>query len=608
MADPTIVPSSNQDNQDIAQPQAGLSQISTQVKMTPGGKGQLSTLSAPAGVLMSEESNKAILANMQKMLDEYNSPYKKFQDSLKEAHAWTKYDKTPAFQQIQSEQEQDRANKYNIAQSMTSLQANQATNQNLAKSLLSPGAGGIPSAGSVPTTAQATAGLNAQSPIDDATQAEIDRLILKEGNVGAAGELRKKAYANYLEQSNRNKFNVDWDSPVPGVMVNGVPTTVTRRAFTKMAESNPGIIKENPQLAKEITGGGNTGGVPVFNDPSIRITSTQRNAQQGKDLYQTSVDAGTPGVQPNGIPVAKPGTSPHETLPAGDVLDIDPSKLTTSGRTELAQKGYYQPYGKDSPHWQKIPPVGSSSTVISTPAAALAKSPAEYEANLKKNEAFNTSFLKSTYEPLAAKVASQIEDTRLAKQVLGSLNSNTFGPGTSIDQALSTGLQTIGFEGAPEEAGKYIDNLNIEMARKLLATSTMRSALGPQFTAEENKAYTELTPGIDKPKELLKQYYQFRIADAEINKDRLRYMMKHKDDPIQADMDWEASGARERILKEHAPIYAKIQKRAEEIMKENGSPKAAAKTVTRTGLITKQGHPDYGKTVTEYSDGTREIK
>ena len=134
MADSAPVPSSNQDNPDTAQPQAGLSQISTQVKMTPGGKGQLSTLSAPAGVLMSEESNKAILANMQKMLDEYNSPYKKFQDSLKEAHAWTKYDKTPAFQQIQSEQEQDRANKYNIAQSMTSLQANQATNQNLAKS------------------------------------------------------------------------------------------------------------------------------------------------------------------------------------------------------------------------------------------------------------------------------------------------------------------------------------------------------------------------------------------------------------------------------------------------------------------------------------------
>jgi len=602
MADPTIVPSSNQDNPDTAQPQAGLSQISTQVKMTPGGKGQLSTLSAPAGVLMSEESNKAILANMQKMLDEYNSPYKKFQDSLKEAHAWTKYDKTPAFQQIQSEQEQDRANRYNIAQSMTSLQANQATNQNLAKSLLSPGAGGTPSAGSVPTTAQATAGLNAQSPIDDATQAEIDRLILKEGNVGAAGELRKKAYANYLEQSNRNKFNVDWDSPVPGVMVNGVPTTVTRRAFSKMAESNPGIIKENPQLAKEITGGGNTGGVPVFNDPSIRITSAQRNAQQGKDLYQTSVDAGTPGVQPNGIPVAKPGTSPHETLPAGDVLDIDPSKLSTSGRTELAQKGYYQPYGKDSPHWQKIPPVGPT-----TAAPSPARSPAEYEENLKKDAAANQAFLNTTHKALSDKVEAQTNDEINAKQILGSLDKGSFGPGTSIDQGLSTMLQTVGVKPNKAEQVKYLNNLNIEQARQLFSASGARAAMGAQFTENESKRFLQTLAGIDNPKEYIKQVYQLKLAEAKLNQARLDYLNSNPTNMAKADRDWRNSDQREKILKEYAPIYSKIADKANvEMAKDKGT--TGNKTIVRQGKVTDEKHPDFNKTVYVYSDGTRETK
>ena len=602
MADSAPVPSSNQDNPDTAQPQAGLSQISTQVKMTPGGKGQLSTLSAPAGVLMSEESNKAILANMQKMLDEYNSPYKKFQDSLKEAHAWTKYDKTPAFQQIQSEQEQDRANRYNIAQSMTSLQANQATNQNLAKSLLSPGAGGTPSAGSVPTTAQATAGLNAQSPIDDATQAEIDRLILKEGNVGAAGELRKKAYANYLEQSNRNKFNVDWDSPVPGVMVNGVPTTVTRRAFSKMAESNPGIIKENPQLAKEITGGGNTGGVPVFNDPSIRITSAQRNAQQGKDLYQTSVDAGTPGVQPNGIPVAKPGTSPHETLPAGDVLDIDPSKLSTSGRTELAQKGYYQPYGKDSPHWQKIPPVGPT-----TAAPSPARSPAEYEENLKKDAAANQAFLNTTHKALSDKVEAQTNDEINAKQILGSLDKGSFGPGTSIDQGLSTMLQTVGVKPNKAEQVKYLNNLNIEQARQLFSASGARAAMGAQFTENESKRFLQTLAGIDNPKEYIKQVYQLKLAEAKLNQARLDYLNSNPTNMAKADRDWRNSDQREKILKEYAPIYSKIADKANvEMAKDKGT--TGNKTIVRQGKVTDEKHPDFNKTVYVYSDGTRETK
>jgi hypothetical protein len=63
--------------------------------------------------------------------------------------------------------------------------------------------------------------------------------------------------------------------------------------------------------------------------------------------------------------VAKPGTSAHEGT-EGNAYDIDPKKLTKSGRAELAQKGYYQPYGVDSVHWEKIPSAGTNVPVAKT--------------------------------------------------------------------------------------------------------------------------------------------------------------------------------------------------------------------------------------------------
>lgn len=568
-------PSSNQNVTDATTPVSGLSQVATQVKMTPGGKGQLATMSAPSGVLMDESSSKAILSNMQKMLDEYNDPLKNAQTALHQMQAAVQYGpaKTEAYRQLDAQEEQDRANKYNIGQSMASFQANQATNQNLARSLLSPGAGGTGGAGGAPTAdGTSNAAANAaqlMGAIDPTVQAEIDRLILKEGNVGAAAKLREKAYADYLDQSMRNKFNVDWDAPVTGVMVNGVPTTVTRRAFAKMAEANPGLIRENPQLAKDLTSG--AGAMPTFSDPSINITSAQRNNQQQQALYKTSVDNGTPGVQPNGIPVAKPGTSPHETLPLGDVLDIDPGKLTTSGRTELAQKGYYQPYGKDSPHWQKIPPVGP--TTAATPSRAA--SPAEYEANLEKDKAANQAFLNTTHKNLADKVSAQEKDIQLAKQVLGSLEGGKFGPGTSIDQGLSTALQAVGVKPNKKEQMDYLNNLNIEQAKQLFAASGARAAMGAQFTENESKRFEKTLAGIDSPKEYLKQVYQVKIANAMLDQGRLDYLNDHPGNMAKADRDWRNSDERQKIFEKYAPIYSKISDRATAQMEKDKNPEVS---------------------------------
>jgi len=122
------------------------------------------------------------------------------------------------------------------------------------------------------------------------------------------------------------------------------------------------------------------GAATGFSDPSIRILSGARTTAEQSALYQQSVDNGTPGVLPNGNPVAKPGTSKHETNGA---IDVDTKSLTTEGRRELALKGYYQPLANDPNHWELLPgreaPVAATKTAASNvpPASAAIRQQAE---------------------------------------------------------------------------------------------------------------------------------------------------------------------------------------------------------------------------------------
>jgi hypothetical protein len=617
MAEPT------QDNENTG----GLSQlpsVSTQVKLTPGGKGQLATLSAPSGVLMNEASSKGILENMQKMLDEYNSPLKKGQDALMKAHAWTMYDKTPAFREINAQEEQDRANKYNIAQSMSAFQANQTANQSLAKSLLSPAAGGVAAAPSAASNAEVNAQL--MGAVDPTTQAEIDRLILKEGNVGAAGKLREKAYANYLDQSMRNRFNVDWDAPVQNVMVNGVPTTVTRRAFSKMASANPGLLQENPKLAQEITGattGSNlsTGAlskVESNNNPNAISPMGAMGVLQV--MPNTSKDPGF-GVAP-----AK-DNSPEELKRVGQ--DYYAALQKRYGNDTLAAIAYNMGPGR-ADDWlankkgdfSQLPTetkdyigkvhvaqamLNRSQQGPTTAEPSVARSPEEYQSNIKKDEAANQAFLSTTHKALSDKVAAQENDEINARQILGSLDKGKFGPGTSIDQGLSTALQAVGVKPNKAEQIKYLNNLNIEQARQLFSASGARAAMGAQFTENESKRFLQTLAGIDNPKEYIKQVYQLKIAEAKLNQARLDYLNSHPTTMAQADRDWRNSSEREKILRENAPLYSKISDKAS-AEATKGKTAAPGKTISATGIVTDKNHPQYKKQAIKYNDGSIEYK
>ena len=104
------------------------------------------------------------------------------------------------------------------------------------------------------------------------------------------------------------------------------------------------------------TAPGPTGGVAIGSDlnPTLqsKIVSANRSNDQQKAIWDESVAAGRPGKTATGMPIAQPGTSQHEFANA---LDL-PKNLTKDERQELAQKGYYQPHGIDSVHWEKISP------------------------------------------------------------------------------------------------------------------------------------------------------------------------------------------------------------------------------------------------------------
>lgn len=119
-------------------------------------------------------------------------------------------------------------------------------------------------------------------------------------------------------------------------------------------------------------GGGVTGiGTDLSEGLRSKIVSAGRSNTEQQALWDESVAAGRPGKTAGGMPIAKPGTSQHEV---GNALDL-PKDLSRAERQELAQKGYYQPMGVDSVHWEKITPTGGATSGTATTAPKAGGTP-----------------------------------------------------------------------------------------------------------------------------------------------------------------------------------------------------------------------------------------
>ena len=151
------------------------------------------------------------------------------------------------------------------------------------------------------------------------------------------------------------------------------------------------------------------------------------------------------------------------------------------------------------------------------------------KSELRVLEKANDVFADKHLGALMDRVVNQRDDVNLSEQILGSIDKGNFGPGEKIDQALSEALQVVGGKKMlnPDEQKKYLNNLNIQQAKDLMATKALRSNLGAQFTQQENQQFKALLPDIGSPKEMIKAYYQLRIANAKADQAELSYLKKH---------------------------------------------------------------------------------
>lgn len=229
------------------------------------------------------------------------------------------------------------------------------------------------------------------------------------------------------------------------------------------------------------------------------------------------------------------------------------------------------------------------------------------EANIKLQganlEAANKAFLDNQYKPLAETVQAQKNDILLAENVLDAIKTGKYGPGSTVWQLSAQGAQALGLPLNEKDRERYLSNLSIEQAKRLFVASGARAAMGAQFTQVESERFEKTLAGIGDPIQYIKNVYQLKIALAKANEEYLQFLDDNPQNMPQAKKAWKESGRAEQILNENVDYL-----RERSAKQKTGESKQPQKTVTRTGKVTNKNSPNYGKTVTEYSDGTREIK
>jgi hypothetical protein len=331
-------------------------------------------------MMLGPKESEGILANMQKLADQINNPYRQFKEDLKDMQAWTQYGpaKTQALQARAEARGTDRATLYNIAQQQAALQASQNMAQTQAASLRqSMGASGASGAGTPGGVGNTGAPVGSGMP--SYVTNEINRL-LGLGYVGQADALRNK-FLN-TEMGNESKAGFDPANSTPtlrfipeldreldltppefkqyqttgtlpgrfGVTLPGksaVPTAPAPRA----PGASPAVVPSASPAAAPMSSAPTQAGTPGVAAQFAAANNIPGVISADRDFAKQSAlfaDSQKPGY--TGFPVARPGTSQHEI---GRALDIDSSKLTSADRQKLLDAGFKQPSPTRSPnHWE----------------------------------------------------------------------------------------------------------------------------------------------------------------------------------------------------------------------------------------------------------------
>ena len=323
-----------------------------------------------------------------------------------------------------------------------------------------------------------------------------------------------------------------------------------------------------------------------------KIVSANRSADQQQALWDESVAAGRPGRTAGNLPIAKPGTSAHER---GGAIDL-PRNLTRDERAELAQKGYYQPEGTDSVHWQRVPgytpPGAATAPAAGTSIAELTR---QREQAAKVGGARSEAFNKILDEEVRsqAQQGDTIVNTRKQQfqifnrpginvdKLFGLYNSANENPN---DQKLSIIRDIIGGTFKPEtEVSQRLAQLDLtpqeksalaeyNIANQRINSATLRATAGPGSVSDAEQRMNRET-NVDPTKIPALGAYN-AMAQSQFNGDLARYKGDWAEtspaaNALQLDKAWRKE--QQNLISMYADI---AKKRAEWISKNGGTTSA----------------------------------
>lgn len=329
----------------------------------------------------------SILENLQKQYEERKAQKESFMENLRDATAWWSGGVAgpgEALAKRAAERNAQSDELFAMQSAIAQYKAAQERNQRIAQHYGAAPVAGTPGAVGVagtpatnaaggannwrnivaglPTELQPGAALAAQNGEWDKFEGIVKEAVLKRSDLeknldlakrtpGDADLIRRNAMPQgYGVQTGVGASGKKYEYSLPGTVPAGVlPPGEDGRAAPAATTTTSNV--RGTAAADAIAAG-----VPVI--------SGDRSNEKQWELYDNWVAGGR-----KGNPVARPGTSKHET---GNAIDVDSSKLTTENKQWLADNGFVQTLPqKDPNHWERVVPAATTTTTTTTrPTAA----------------------------------------------------------------------------------------------------------------------------------------------------------------------------------------------------------------------------------------------
>jgi hypothetical protein len=372
----------------------------------PKGPYALPTGGTPTGV------DPALLENMQKLIAEREAQKGSFLESLKDANAWWSGGAAGPGEALRArakDREEQEATTFGMKSQIAQYKAQQQLAQRAQQDVLgalgggtAPGQGGGFGTQIDPAIANQIRDLAQTDPA--AARKLLQDHTKKMAEYTAQARMNPEAYKKTIEVRNA-------DGKIDNVslmdLLNNPQKYQPTEKGAAAAQAQTGIATPTgnaADIAKET-------GAPI-------ISGTRTNIKQA-ELYNASLQPGY-----NGPPVAKPGTSKHET---GNAIDVDMKRATPEQIAALKAKGFTQPLpDKDPNHWElNVAPAFNQIKPMPAMPKSAPLAPPEFEDTFPvvAGEEKNAINLSPTPAPAPAPVAPRAPITPVSQKTMPELRA-----------------------------------------------------------------------------------------------------------------------------------------------------------------------------------------